>query len=359
MKDICFINIFEGEEGGGEVYLNRLISGLDKTERYKITLMTPSCEGLLFENSRIESLPITGVKKTNALHNIFRFFKTIREINRYVRNKRFDFLIFNGERASYLSPFIYSSTRKIIIRHMLIGSKLKAFIATNSFRCSYRVVTISNYHKKNFISFLGESVAPQIEVIYNAVDLNNFPMVDFPPEQNQTVFIQIGSLEERKGILNTLRAFHRLLIHFPDAKLKIVGKGPLESVIKEFIKKNKLEKNIYLLGFRKDIQTLLSQSHVLLLPSFDEGLPLSILEAFSSGRPVISTKIAGIPEVVDSDSNGYLIEPGDEDALQEAMSVCCNNRLKIQEMGINARKKVEKIFRQEEWLSFWENLLSK
>lgn len=355
---LLFINIYEGAEGGGEVYLYRLISCLHQLGTYDIFIMTPECEGLTFEKLKgVKVIPILGVKKTNVFLNLFRFIKTVKEINSYFahQSQSFDYVIMNAERASYLSPFLRVDARKVLIRHMLIDSNIKSKIAAYTFKHSDRIVTISHYHKSNYINYTGKEFEDKIHVIYNAVDTNEFSYSACPAITGVR-FIQIGSLELRKGAMDTLSAFKLILEKYPSCILTLVGKGPLESQIMDFIKEYQLENNVQVLGFRKDIHHLLSESHVFILPSYSEGLPLSILESFSSGRPSISSNVAGIPEIIDSGVNGFLISPGDIDGLKNAMLNFCEHPDSIQRMGSKGREKVVNFFNQEKWVDEWNKL---
>lgn len=355
MKKICFINIFEGESGGGEIYLKRLINALSETSNFQITLLTPDSQELESGiNSNISVKVITGVQKNRKIRNFYRFCQTVNHINSILMQIDFDYLVFNGERCSYLAPFIKSQGRKVLIRHMLIDTPLKALISRISFLKAYIIVTISNFHKKNYEHYI-KSCKSKVHVIYNSVDLNSFFVEKFP-NFDIIKFIQVGSLQARKGVLDTLQAFKNVLKIYPNSILNIVGQGDLEISVRNFVKKYNLEKNVNLLGFRDDIFNLISESHVFVLPSYDEGLPLSILEAFACGRPVISTRIAGIPEVIDSDKNGFIVEPGDIYALEKKMLFYCGNKEEIIKMGILGRQKVEIIFGKDQWVNNWKNI---
>jgi colanic acid/amylovoran biosynthesis glycosyltransferase len=102
----------------------------------------------------------------------------------------------------------------------------------------------------------------------------------------------------------------------------IVGDGPMRGEIEQLIDRFDLKKQVRITGFLGDqgvIQELLA-ARVLVLPSFAEGLPVAIMEALALGRPVISTYVAGIPELIESGVNGWLVPAGSVEPLVDAMA---------------------------------------
>ncbi len=141
------------------------------------------------------------------------------------------------------------------------------------------------------------------------------PMVD------SKTFVCIGRLAPQKGQLVLLDAFHELLAKAPDAKLIFVGDGELRSTIERKIKAFNIADNVEISGYVSEdkVKEFLIESRAMVLPSFAEGLPMVIMESFAVGRPVISTYIAGIPELVVHKENGWLVPSGNSEKLVDAM----------------------------------------
>src|SRR5262249_11521427 len=97
--------------------------------------------------------------------------------------------------------------------------------------------------------------------------------------------------------------------------LVVVGEGPEEMTIREFVSQNQLEHNVRLLGLRSDVSRLLAAADVFFLTSINEGIPLTIIEAMAAGLPVISTQVGGVAEVVCEGQTGLLAPAGDVEAL--------------------------------------------
>lgn len=130
------------------------------------------------------------------------------------------------------------------------------------------------------------------------------------------VLISVGELSERKNQIVVLKALNRVKRSQPEIgnKLKyiLVGKGSKEEEYKEFIRTYGLEENVQLLGFRLDIPELLHASDLFVFPSYQEGLPVALMEAMSSGVDVICSRIRGNTDLV---SDG-LFDPDDVDEVE-------------------------------------------
>lgn len=131
-------------------------------------------------------------------------------------------------------------------------------------------------------------------------------------------YIYIGRLSEEKGIEVLLKAFSRL----PNQMLEIVGSGPLEAFVREYIEKKHLQ-NVNLLGqlSRDDLMCELSASKALILPSiWYEGFPMVIVEAFSCGIPVIGSNLGNVAFAIDDKKNGLLFQTGNAEDLAEKVT---------------------------------------
>lgn len=137
--------------------------------------------------------------------------------------------------------------------------------------------------------------------------------------------VSIGRLCEQKGQLVLLGAMVKVVEYIPSVHLHLVGDGEFRSVFEQFISDNGLNSNVTLHGWMngKQIQEQLDLATLMVLPSFAEGLPVVLMEAFARRLPVITTYIAGIPELVNH-QNGWLIPAGDVDSLVKAILDACD-----------------------------------
>ena len=181
------------------------------------------------------------------------------------------------------------------------------------------VVAITSYCKSQLCRWAHFDDWAKIVEVHCAIDdgvLNAHPENTLAPQR----FVSIGRLCEQKGQMLLLDAVRVLRDDYPDIELHLVGDGEFREIFERYIQTHKLEKNIFIRGWMTGAQiiTELDAARAMVLPSFAEGLPVVIMEAFARQRPVITTYIAGIPELVTSD-NGWLVPAGNLEALITAM----------------------------------------
>ena len=134
--------------------------------------------------------------------------------------------------------------------------------------------------------------------------------------------VNIGRLVEQKGQVVLLQAAAQLRERGVEFEVVIIGDGPMREELQQLIEQHSLQRQVRITGFlsnQKVLEELLA-ARALVLPSFAEGLPVVILESLALGRPVITTSIAGHPELIESGVNGWLVPAGDVESLVEAMT---------------------------------------
>ncbi|MEE9429088.1 MAG: glycosyltransferase [Paracoccaceae bacterium] len=156
------------------------------------------------------------------------------------------------------------------------------------------------------------------------------------PLPKHPVFLSIGRFSPEKGHILLLRAFAAVLAENPDARLILVGDGPLQARLEAQVHELGLVEAVEFAGWLDSdaVQDKIRQASVLVHPSFSEGLPVVIMEAMAERRPVISTYIAGIPELVREGETGWLVPAGREEELRLAMQDCAARPIKdLNRMG--------------------------
>ena len=178
-----------------------------------------------------------------------------------------------------------------------------------------------------------------VVVIKNVIALPRVKKV----KHNNFVLLFLGRLGKRKGIYDLLDVLIKHKTTF-EGKVKFLfgGDGDVEQV-KEIIKQNGLE-NIaefqgWVNGEKKEY--LLNLADAFILPSYNEGLPISVLEAMSYSLPVISTTVGGIPEILKNGENGFIMEPGDKDAIYHAVVSLMEDKNLCKDMGKKPFEKVQ------------------
>jgi glycosyltransferase involved in cell wall biosynthesis len=126
----------------------------------------------------------------------------------------------------------------------------------------------------------------------------------------------------------------------PDARLLIVGQGPLEHELKALINQLGLGESIILTGHREDVPEILPLLDVFVLSSINEGMGRVIVEAMACARPVVASDLMGIPELVEDGLTGYLFRPRDAHDLAGKLIDLLDNPEKAEKMGLRGRDKV-------------------
>jgi len=159
--------------------------------------------------------------------------------------------------------------------------------------------------------------------------------------------VAVANLEPRKGLLVLLRALAMLRDRGIDFATALVGDGPLRRRLAGEARDLGLDGFVRMLGWREDVDSILDQANMLVLPSLaDECLPYVILEAMAHRLPVVSTDVAGIPEMVLDGDTGLVVPPGDVDALAAALARLMSNPADAQAMGERGRRRLLEHFTQ-------------
>ncbi len=182
------------------------------------------------------------------------------------------------------------------------------------------------------------------ETLYNGVDPASLDSASSDPLEHQNTFLMLGRLGERKGIYDLIAAVELAVLQNPELKLILAGDGEVDQV-RRTVKEKGLEKNIIVLGWIDGAEKLrcLREAATVVLPSYHEGLPMSILEGMSAGKAIISTTVGAVPEVV-GEENGILVKPGDIPALADAMLRCSRSAKLLMSIFKKNREKVEQEF---------------
>jgi colanic acid/amylovoran biosynthesis glycosyltransferase len=203
------------------------------------------------------------------------------------------------------------------------------------------VVAISSYGRSQLFRLVKHSYWPKIRVVHCGLDHKFFGERYIAPITSRTI-VCVGRLCEQKGQLLLLEAAKTLSEEGIDFTLVLAGDGEMRAEIETFIDDHRLRENVRITGWisNEQVRNELRAARALVLPSFAEGLPVAIMEAMALGRPVISTLIAGIPELVTPDT-GWLVPAGDLGALVNAIRACLGAECaKLGEMGTASRLRV-------------------
>ena len=204
------------------------------------------------------------------------------------------------------------------------------------------VIAISSYGRSQLYRWVGHSHWPKIQVVHCGLEASYFetPTEPFPTAPR---LVCVGRLCEQKGQLLLLEAALRLRDGGKNFHLVLAGDGEMRGELDQFINRHHLQSHVSITGWisSERVKQELQAAIAMVLPSFAEGLPVVIMEAMALGRPVLTTSIAGIPELVRHDIDGWLVPAGDVDALTSMLSrALAADPAKLRDMGLAARARV-------------------
>lgn len=201
-------------------------------------------------------------------------------------------------------------------------------------------VAITQFARAQLALAGGMAVWDKLHVVGCGVDLDSLTAA--PASAVDAPFVCIGRLCTQKAQVLVVKALAEVVQTHPQARVILIGDGDTRPAIEALITQHGLADHIALQGWADNaaVQDALAGSRALLLPSFAEGLPIVIMEAFARARPVVSTFIAGIPELVTPDT-GWLIPAGDVPALVQTMRTCLDTTPEVlAQMGEAGRARV-------------------
>jgi glycosyltransferase involved in cell wall biosynthesis len=193
----------------------------------------------------------------------------------------------------------------------------------------------------------------KLAIIHNSIDIERFsyagPVADGPA-------VTVARLHPLKGIDVLLRASAHIVQTEPSFRLEIAGDGPHRAELEKLVDELDLQKHIRFLGETRDIAGLLSRSRLFVLPSFSEGISLTLLEAMAVGLPVVATRVGGNPEVVVPDETGLLVPARDVEELRRAMLQLWRDAGQARRFGAAGRRRVEERFDVRQMVRKYEGL---
>jgi glycosyltransferase involved in cell wall biosynthesis len=253
--------------------------------------------------------------------------RAIRQIEEYIQEDEIDVLHTHGYKADlYGYVAARRSYRPIVATcHNWVGGSAALGI--------YNHLDHLALKRFNALAAVSDSVAQRlvdsgvsvrkIKTIANGIDVEPFERAKaLPPlafDGNRVVGM-VARLDLQKGFEYLLRAVRELSNAFSSLKLVIVGEGPDRKAIEDMIRQYSLQSNVILAGQQSDMPGVYATIDIFVLPSLNEGLPMTVLEAMAASKPVIATRVGAIPSVIKDGENGLLVEARDADGLRNAIA---------------------------------------
>lgn len=205
------------------------------------------------------------------------------------------------------------------------------------------VVCISSYARSQVMLQTDQAHWPKLHVVHCGVEPRRY---DRPRTRETDRLLFIGRLAAQKGVPVLIAALARAREVRPSLTLRLVGDGPDRVMLETQVDALGLGNVVTFLGYRsqEEVAEILSEASALVLPSFAEGVPVVLMEAMASDIPVVTTRIAGIPELVEDSVSGRLVAPGEEEALAQAILDVTGDADAAARMGAAGRARVTSDF---------------
>ena len=215
-----------------------------------------------------------------------------------------------------------------------------------------KIITASFEIKEKLSQRLGEK---KVTSIPNSINLDSLKIKKSPRRVRETLGIDddcriigsAGRLVPIKGYQVFLKAAQLIKQRESKVKFLIVGDGPEKSNLEKLADELKISEDFLFPGYREDILDIINAMDIFVLSSFHEGIPIALLEAMALEKPIVATKVGGIPEVVTDQISGILVEPDDPEKLAQKSLYLLQEREVRKKMGSEAKRKIEESFTAE------------
>jgi glycosyltransferase involved in cell wall biosynthesis len=250
--------------------------------------------------------------------------RSIREIRRLVREQGIDIVHTHGYKADLYGYLAARREDKPLV------ATCHNWLAGGSALAAYNFLDRLVLKRFDAVGAVSPAIAerllslgvPQerITVIPNGIVVEAFKAAPMAEPRREQVLGIVGRLDLQKGFEYLLRSFATLRHSFPGLRLLIVGEGPDRDKIEQMIDHHSLNSVVTLTGQQTDMPGVYNSIDIFVLPSLNEGLPMTLLEAMAASRPVIATRVGAVPKVITDGVTGLLVEPADEAGLTNAIS---------------------------------------
>jgi glycosyltransferase involved in cell wall biosynthesis len=230
----------------------------------------------------------------------------------------------HGFKATFYGKLSTPSKSKFIITHHgktghTLKVKIYEFIEDQIMKRSHAVIAVSAPMRRAMI--LSGVNQKNIHIV------DNFMTSPIPINEERisgpVKLLFVGRLSPEKGCEVLIKAMK--LLAPDDFKLTIVGDGVERQALEKLTQELSLQELVSFVGFQNTVSTYMAASTALVMPSYREGLPLTLIEATATGLPVVASNVGGIPDLVQDGKNGYLVSPGSAELLSKALNELRSN----------------------------------
>lgn len=227
------------------------------------------------------------------------------------------------------------------------------------------VTTVSRFLKEKTLT--NYNIQKDIEVIYNFIDSDLYKPIDdvccrsHIAPNGEKILVHTSNFRPVKRVTDTIRVLEKVKKEIP-AKLVLIGDGPERSDCERLARELDLQKDVIFLGKQDALVEPLNASDVFLMPSQSESFGLSALEAMACGKPVVSSSVGGLPELILHNETGYIAEIGDIDRMAKYTIDLLTNEKKYKIFSKNSRDRAVNVFDKKlilpKYIEYYEKVLN-
>jgi glycosyltransferase involved in cell wall biosynthesis len=338
-----------------------------RARNHQVRIIALAPLGQMGVEARDEGIPTESLELRRSIMDLPRIFRLVRILREWRPDVLHSHMLHANLLARALRPLAQVPALVSTIHSINDGGALPRAAYRFSSGMVDRVTIISRLAAERYVASRAVP-ADLLEVVPNAVDTERFRRLPGAGAAlrrelglaDDFVWIAVGRFEEAKDYPTMIRAFTRVAAERPRSRLLLVGKGSLRDDVDQLVRAGGLEGRVHFLGVRRDVPELMSAADGYLLSSAWEGMPVVLLEAAGVELPIVATRVGGVAEVVEDGKTGFLVAPGDPEALARAM-------LRLQglepearvAMGAQARAFVEQHYSTGQIMEKWDRLYAR
>lgn len=352
--------ITKSELGGAPRYVYHLATLLPR-HGFDTVVACGGTDWLVQElhNARIPTIEVPEL----APDRVFRTWTEVRALVRLhgiIQKHAFDIVHANSTRAGFLArlaahaadvPVVIFTAHGFFFEEPMrpLRKALYRFAERTAARFTDAIITVSEADRR--AALRGRICPPdKLVTIYNGLDKEQLDRDFWQAGTGREalrrgfgpgpVIGTVAMLYPTKGIRFLITAARRVLARYPEARFVIVGEGPHRSELEELVSRANLSARVSFVGRHDDVRRILGAFDLFVLPSVKEGLPYAVLEAMAAARPIVATRVGGIPEIIMHGRSGLLVPPGEAEPLAEAIISLLADPQDARQMGEEARKSI-------------------
>jgi glycosyltransferase involved in cell wall biosynthesis len=350
------VALFWPKYHGNVSSVSDLALGLDK-ERFKVILIYISEHGVnksYLKERGCEFFCLSEKERSNS----FRL-SVLSGLVRILREHRVDILHCHRHKATLYGTLAASIAKTPVVLAHVHGlgrtrNLRRKLMNVLLFRKVNRIIPVANSVKEDVMRNNWRLSADKLFVLENSIDYERFANVSVSKAEAKQmlgvpedafVYGTVGRLAATKGLSYSIEAFAKVKQQIPSSQLVLAGDGPSKADLQNQAANMPCRDSILFLGHRENIEQLLKGMDVFVLSSVAEGMPRVILEAMAAGVPCVATEVGGIPEIISGGDVGFLVPPGDSNALALTMLEVANMpKDKLAALAERAQNRVRTVY---------------